>query len=491
MRLGGRGARGLCLGIATALAVLPAPVAYAHHAGEHVPSPHDVEFEGESMSVPATVGDKPASSGAYLNSALRLKTNGTATKTVTTTRETVHVFVRTRGDWCNGDPAIKVEVGNQVVYEGTAGPAPVTGSSYAWIGRRASIPAGTHTVKVSFTNDVSLAPVCDRNVWVDAVSLVASPFSPTGWRNTPLASNAPIASNSAALRGELIDQIDDDRQSGSGAGAWVGFDRWTPPVYVVPFEQPKVNVIPDVRPELTEQWTGVPLPPDARVSQGSAATPEESDRSLILWQPSTDTLWEFVGLGKDGNGNWHGYYGGKMPKVSQHQGHWEGGSLDAGDQFGASATSLSMLAGLQRLKELQRGVIDHAIDFGVTTPRGARAFCWPAQRTDEGLSLDPNAIPAGTRFRLPAGLDLDAMPMHPYARMVAKAVQKYGMVARDSTGLPTLWAEDEFQTGEPGAYMAMWNADPSARPGGILDRFPWAQLEALAPVESGCETAPR
>ena len=52
---------------------------------------------------------------------------------------------------------------------------------------------------------------------------------------------------------------------------------------------------------------------------------------------------------------------------------------------------------------------------------------FPAQRAD-GDSTADTAIPEGTRFRLPASLNIDALNLPRQTAMMAKAAQKYGIV---------------------------------------------------------------
>jgi hypothetical protein len=465
-------------------------------------APDDVTFEGESMSLPSNDGTNNFDANASGNQTKAIWTNGTATKTVTTTRSTVHLFVRARGDWCQGDPTISVKVDGHEWY---AGPVSTSGnslqaSSYKWIGVRVSIPSGSHAVSVGQTNNYDLwvgsTKVCDRSVYIDKLTLVATPFSPTGWRNTPLADNAPIAANSSLLRDELIDQINDSLALGSGpaaAGVWVNTDQWSVPVYTVPPDQPTVAVTPNPqRADLAAQWSAVPLPPDAK-----PAAPANGDRALLVWQPSTDTLWEFWLFSRDASGKASAAYGGRMTNVSQQEGHFTDPPTGPGAGFGTNATSIAELAGLQRIEEIRRGVIDHAIDFQVATPRGRAGWCWPAQRTDGYLtSKDPAAIPGGTRFRFPASFDLDAYaadpahPLHRYALMVAKAIQKYGMVADNSAGVVSFVAEDPTPTGS-NPYGSFWdNKYPNAQPNGLFANFPWSQLQVVQPGGFGCVDKP-
>lgn len=342
------------------------------------------------------------------------------------------------------------------------------------------------------TNDYALWvgdwKTCDRNAYIDTVTLVASPFSATGWRNKRLTADAPIAQNSELLRNELMDQIDDDLRAG-GEGVWIAHNSYTTAVYTVPPDQPTVQVTPSPYwDELATQWEAVPLPPDAKPTPG--------EDFLVVWQPSTDTLWEFIGLRKELDGQWVAWYGGRMPNVSQNEGHFVDPPLGPGSSFGATATSISPLAGMQRIEEIRRGLaegavdsIDHAIDFGIPWPRARDGWCWPAQRSD-GLSRAPEAISEGIRFRFPASLNLDAYDLHPYARLIAEAIKNYGMVARDQTSLVGFWAEDGGPTGRDPYGEFFGPHYPNGKPGGVFDGFPWHALQVLAPAGTGCQDDP-
>jgi hypothetical protein len=485
-----------------ALALTLAPAAGAHHNPAHSPSPYDVEFEGESMTMdPSFAGANTPDSAAYLGNAKHVFANGSAKKTVTTTRPSVHLFVRVKPSHCLGPPEITIKAGGKTWWSG-----PVNGEGFQSIGARISLPAGSHEVEVAFTNNhdqwAGPVKVCDRGVVVDHVAVVASPFSATGWRNTPLSDTAPLWTEKNDLfRNEWIDQIDDDLNSTRQykSGVWVGTDSWSTPVYTVPFDQPRVKVQapPGATPGLQEQWNEVPLPPDAQPAQPHNG----GDKVLVVWQPSTNTLWEFFVLERVDDPTkapWKAVYGGRMTNVSSNEGHFPHPEPGPGG-FGASASSIALLAGMQRIEEVRRAIetpgvapLDHALDFAVVSPRGRAGWCWPAQRTDDHLtSLAPEAIPHGTRFRLPASFDVDAYAaahnMHPYAEMVAKTIKKYGMVARDSSSVAGWWAEDPTPTGTY-PYAAFWNNKyPSALPGGLFENFPFDQLQVLAPAGTGCE----
>src|SRR6201999_536909 len=115
---------------------------------------------------------------------------------------------------------------------------------------------------------------------VAAAPAAAAPFASNSVWNAQLADDAPLADNSDALVGELR------RQTGLAGGTWINTTSYSVPVYTVGADQPNVQVIADTPyPPLQQAWAAVPLPAGARPAWGS-------DAHLVVYQPSTDTMWE-------------------------------------------------------------------------------------------------------------------------------------------------------------------------------------------------------
>jgi hypothetical protein len=290
-------------------------------------------------------------------------------------------------------------------------------------------------------------------------------FSPASFWNRPLAPSAPIAANSAAYVAEL------DRQRQT-AEPWINTDRFSVPVYRVGPGQPTVPVhirrqgsTPE--PALVAALTAVPLPSDAQPAAGT-------DHHLVAWQPSTDEMWEFWELRREG-GEWVAAAGGAMRNVSANIGFfdeeaWPGATT----HWGATATALPLVGGLITIEELREQRIEHALAFSIPEP--SPAFVWPAQRSD-GFDTAATAIPEGTLFRLPADLDLEALELPPPLLAIATAVQRWGMVVRDTAGCVCFYGEAPLP-GEANPYPSLLEGE---FPNNLLERFPWEQLEVVEP----------
>jgi hypothetical protein len=159
-----------------------------------------------------------------------------------------------------------------------------------------------------------------------------------------------------------------------------------------------------------------------------------------------------------------------MRNVSRNPGYFP-------SPYGATATSLPLLGGLMLTRELAAHDINHALAIAVPDVRASK-FAWPAQRTD-GASRSSASIPEGTRFRLPADLDLDRLRLPPAAKAMARAVQRYGMVVRDRAGSVVFYAEDPTQS-RAWPYGSIFGT-PWLDANNALRGFPWSSMQVVAP----------
>jgi hypothetical protein len=297
-------------------------------------------------------------------------------------------------------------------------------------------------------------------------------FSADSYRNTPLPPDAPVDVLSGAYVNDLAGKAE-------SSGAFVNHAAYSTPVYTVTPRHKKRQVFvtgaghrdcSNGSPCLVEQWRRVPLPKYPVPAPGT-------DGWMVVYQPSSDTMWEFWKFRMSG-GRAYAEFGGRIEHLSANPGYY---TATPGARFGASATSIPLLAGLQRIDELRSGSINHVVSFAMRDPQ--RGFRWPAQRGD-GVNALIAAAPEGTCFRLPATLNVDALPLTPYGRTLARAVQRYGMVMSDSTSVGLAFFAEvgrkgtDPYSGPNGIFTGLQN---SGGPDGVLRGFPWRSLQALAP----------
>jgi hypothetical protein len=293
--------------------------------------------------------------------------------------------------------------------------------------------------------------------------------------NQALPSDVPLNAQSTTYVSNLLSQI-------SSAGLWMNTYQYSTPMFTVPPGQPTVTVKLDTAssPQATllrQSWLQVPIPPNAKAAAGT-------DEHMVVYQPSTDTMWEFWKMTLQSDG-WHAQWGGTMNNVSTNPGYF---TSPGPSNWGATASSLPLLGGLIRPSELAAGHIDHAIALAIPNTR-AQYFAWPAQRTDGNVNSTA-AIPEGQRFRLDPNLDLSTIPMSPLVRMIAVAAQKYGMIVRDKSGNVTVYGEDTTAEGLPNPYFGATGWFQGQYVNNLLAAFPWAHLEAVQDTMSCCWQLP-
>lgn len=243
------------------------------------------------------------------------------------------------------------------------------------------------------------------------------------------------------------------------------------PIYEVPASQPTVKVTLEnasKSPALQAAWEAVPLPANAQPATGT-------DKHLVVWQPSTNKLWEFWKLEQTSKG-WQAMWGGAMEKASSDPGvygleAWPGATLG----WGASATSLSIAGGLITFEDIELGQINHALAMAIPGPR-VELFASPAHRTD-GTSTALTSIPEGAHLRLDPSLDLAALKLPHFTLMLAEAAQRYGIFVRDRAAKVVFYAQDPTEGTDPYTGSSGYFEGKTSKQ--LLAVFPWSHLQLL------------
>jgi hypothetical protein len=179
-----------------------------------------------------------------------------------------------------------------------------------------------------------------------------------------------------------------------------------------------------------------PIPRHVHIEGGPHAT---GDRHALLVDKSNCRLYELYDLHHTSRG-WTAGSGATWSLRSNH--------LRPAGWTSADAAGLPIFAGLARWDEVKRGVIDHALRFTASETR--RAYVYPA-RHYASSSNDPSLPPMGLRVRLKASVNIASFP--PQARVVLRALQRYGMILADNgspwyiSGAPNPhWSNDQLHT---------------------------------------------
>jgi hypothetical protein len=300
-------------------------------------------------------------------------------------------------------------------------------------------------------------------------------FAPDSVWNAPLAEDAP--QGDPRLVASLLREV--RREIAAGIGPYIQTTTFSTPLYVVGDAQRCSRVTLDatspLAASLRRAFARVPIPEGAEPAEGT-------DRHLTVYQPGTDSLWEFWKLRKEPDG-WRAGWGGAIRGVSGNSGSYDRSAWPGAERYwGASATSLPVIAGTMRVEELRTGRIEHALAMSIPDPK-RDAYSPPAQRTD-GEDPAADAIPAGTRFRLDPAVDVRSLLLPPVVEAMALAAQRHGMIVRDRTHKAVgFYAEDPKGAGIPNPYGDLFDGQVSSV---LLADFPWDRLQVVrAPVRRG------
>lgn len=300
----------------------------------------------------------------------------------------------------------------------------------------------------------------------------ARPFAPDSFWYQPIPRDVELHPNSAGLVGDFLRQM--KKYYG---GVTISAAAYSSPVFVVGGSVPTVPVKQwdchksgYFEKRFDVDWRAVPIPDYAQPAAGT-------DSQMTIYQPSTNTLWEFWRARKTDAG-WEACWGGRMTNVSANKGIWE-------RRFGIAATGLPQIAGQITVEELRRGRIDHVMNMSLVEMEHLNKFSWPANRSD-GKNPDnlPNRVQQGQRLRLDPTVDVEQLKLHPVAKIIARAAQTYGFVVTDTAGSIGLGAESVRQftaQGKPDPYPELWRGTPVYN---ILRGFPWDKLQFL-PIDYG------
>jgi hypothetical protein len=233
-------------------------------------------------------------------------------------------------------------------------------------------------------------------------SAPACPVFPAGnvWNQD--ISALPAASDSATL----IAKIGLDTGLHPDFGSYRGYGI---PYNTVPGSQRKVTVRFDYSSQ--SDHVGYPIPRRPRIEAGS-------DHHMLIVNSGTCKLYEMWNVRHTRRG-WRAGSGAVWKMTSN--------ALRPDGWTSADAAGLPILPGLVRYREVAAGVIDHALRF--TAPQTRNAHIYPA-RHDAGAGSSASLPPMGLRVRLKASFDLSQLS--PQARVVAVALQHYGMILADN-----------------------------------------------------------
>jgi hypothetical protein len=174
-----------------------------------------------------------------------------------------------------------------------------------------------------------------------------------------------------------------------------------------------------------------------------AAVPDTgTDMHLALVDWNNQTAWDMWAARKLPDGTWESNTGMKYPLDGSGVFDPSEFSVKDGESIHfhgpGRAAGVPIIAGLILVEEVLAGEIAHKIACG-TRFNAYKEYTFPATWTDGHY---PGGIPEGAVIQLDPALDLSQFDLLPGERVVARALQKYGMVNVDNAGGSPLYGEN-------------------------------------------------
>ena len=256
----------------------------------------------------------------------------------------------------------------------------------------------------------------------------SSPF------NQRIPRDPELSPDSAAQVQTLSDEADEN-------GWPISSGVWTNTVFYAGRSTPRWHVA--TRAPGEPEFDGVPIPRRAFASR-------DADAGLIVIDRESGCEYDF-GRFRWENGKPTAYF---MNALRIRGGFADENGDGVYDKGAApSASGFASAAGMIRPEEMQRGYINHALTFTMQHARGPVG--WPVRpaTNGDGRYEGRGTIPMGARIQLDPAFNVDAAPLQPWQKVIARALQEYGAYLKDTGGTFAFHAQHQATSG---GYVYPW-----------------------------------
>ncbi len=234
---------------------------------------------------------------------------------------------------------------------------------------------------------------------------------------------------------------------------------WTPGIFAASAATPRQRV------SLDGGWVidDVPIP-------GNLSPSPDSDGHALILDRRRNREYDFFRLSRGADGTWSAAAG--VVFRLNGSGWWKP------DPWGARASSAALGGGLIRPYEVGAGQVRHAL--ACSAPKWLirkMSFGTAAPATTSDGWGGTDGFPMGTRFQLDPALDLNTLGLDASDKIIARALQVYGMYVVDSSSTVACFAANAaFYSTTVNPYPAAWNDG--------LPRTLLGRMRAVAPPRS-------
>ncbi len=232
-------------------------------------------------------------------------------------------------------------------------------------------------------------------------------------------------------------------------GVHINASQFTIPVYSVDATTPRRRIrqratTPEQQAKAVNQRRefrhGPGFGPEIPIPDGAVPDPAgDHHAAFVDWERGI--AWDVWGANKLPDGTWESYTGMTYSIDGPGVFRTEDFPVETGDSihyYGPSrAAGVPAIAGLAMYHEIVAGRIEHKLAFAARH-NAYQEFCFPATWTDGRF---PGGLPEGAVVQLDPDLDLRKFDLNPGARVIARALQEYGMVNTDGAAGTVVYAE--------------------------------------------------
>jgi hypothetical protein len=238
--------------------------------------------------------------------------------------------------------------------------------------------------------------------------------------------------------GQLVSEVE--------ANVWsIATSDWTNSIYYAGEGTPRYDVALETSAYHGRRLLSVPIPDDAQASP-------DSDGGMVVIDRATNCEYDIGRARRLDGGGWSAWWANALP--SDGTGIYPFAEAPSASGFASGA-------GMILPHELEAGRIEHALGFSMKATK-AGGPVRPATASD-GRSALPGAIPEGARLQLDPNLDLGSLGLKHHERVIATALQRYGMFLVDTGGAVSLHAQNTHSTD----YAYPWGRERGYMPSAL------------------------
>jgi hypothetical protein len=248
--------------------------------------------------------------------------------------------------------------------------------------------------------------------------------------------NAPLHPDSTEMVGWLL--------TSTGGLGRCNYDAWTKPIWDAYVSTPTYTIYKSDG--VTVLFYDVPIPDGAHPAI-------DADHSFGVVDWDNRYYYDF----------WNFYYeNGKYKSGAGYKYDLDSDGLVPPGYYSVGGSNTPFLAIAIRDEEIEAGVINHPLGCCLQSNKEGTYVYPPASRSD-GSGTDMYSIPMGARIQLNPSIDLDALGLSRTGKIIAKAMQDYGIVVKESGGGWHCYAEHEYSV-EGGDWSAFGLQDNTLSP---------------------------